>query len=141
LIATVDSVGHVFAIRDGTTRVRFTAYVPQNLPCWGEKLTAGSRVVVECANALRDITLTPSESTAAVGDSVDYDVVVPSPCFAGTITEADTSVAWSSSDTSVAVVLDSLGRVRAVGEGAAIVTATLQTDPSHSASARLEVTD
>lgn len=140
-VARVDSTGEVLGVAEGNAVAVARATFPMDAACVDRQTQAAARLTVTCAEGatIRSIQIDPADTTLVVGDTADFTYRLPSRCHLGGITERDTAVSWSTSDTSVAVVLDSLGRVRAVGEGAATVTATLETDPAKSASARLEV--
>lgn len=101
-------------------------------------MTATAEIEVECAPTELAITLTPADTTVAVGDSVDFTFTLPDGCQLESITEADTAVVWESSDSSVATV-DSLGVATAIDSGEVFIDATLASDPSKSVTGSLTV--
>lgn len=140
-VARVDSTGEVLGVAEGNTVAVGRATFPPDAVCVDRQTQAAARVTVTCAEGpqIRPIRIDPPDTTLVVGDTADFTYRIPSLCHLGGITERDTAVSWSSSDTSIVVVLDSLGRVRAVRKGATTVTGRLETDPSKSAAASLEV--
>lgn len=109
-VATVDKNGLVRALKAGNTTVTVSA-------ANGKSLTVSIQVKVKTLVLVESIALSPKSLQLEVGASrsmaVQYN---PS-------NVSDKSVAFKSSDTSVATV-DYSGTVRAVGEGSAAITAT-----------------
>ena len=85
-------------------------------------------------NTVSSVTLNHTESRTLVGNSALLSASV----WPWNVT--DTSVVWSSSDTSVATV-DQNGRVYGISAGTAIITATSTLDPTKSASCVFDVTE
>ena len=103
-IASVDSNGTITAIGEGTTTITATCGTA----------TANCVVTVNTPAPTDYVTLDKSSMTIAVGNT-------------GTLTaNASGSVAWSSSDTSIATV-DQTGEVTGIAEGTATITATCGT--------------
>ena len=108
LVAAVDSVGLVMAIRNGVAAITARA---------GSASGSAAASVMQQA---RSVTVLPSSDTVALGDTVR---LAAEAFDENGYTVVDAEFTWSSSDTSVAPV-DSLGLVRGIGEGVAAITAT-----------------
>ncbi len=104
-VATVDSQGNVTAVGKGNAVITATA--------GGKSATCNVTVGV----ALQSISLNKKELNLNKGISETLTVA-----YTPVDTDADKTVVWSSSDTSVATV-DTQGKVTAVGKGNAIITA------------------
>ena len=108
-VATVDANGKVTAIGVGTAIITATSVNGKTAQC--------SVVVAKRPNPVTAITLNKSQLSLVEGDSETLTVTY-------TPEDADDrSVTWTSSDTKIATV-DANGKVTAVAEGAAIITAT-----------------
>ena len=108
LVAAVDSVGLVMAIRNGVAAITARA---------GSASGSAAASVMQQA---RSVTVLPSSDTVALGDTAR---MAAEAFDENGYTVVDAAFTWSSSDTSVAPV-DSLGLVRGIGEGVAAITAT-----------------
>lgn len=131
-VVTVDSTGIVKGISEGTASVIATADADSSV-----RDSASVEVMDGCAPAGFDFTVSPQDTSVAVGDSVPYS------------TTEDTvpgSSEWSSTDTAVATI-DSTGL--AVGEGGGTTSIVLRAERPEgycgpefeSDTASLEVTD
>lgn len=111
-VATISSTGLVTAVGVGTTQIRVAA--------GGREQTTNLTVT---AGTVQSVTVTPTaRSFFQAGDTVTFSAVVRNTRNA----IVSVPLTWSSSNTNVAVV-DQSGRVRAVGEGSAIISATAGT--------------
>ena len=107
-VATVDATGKVTAVAEGTATITATA---------GDK-TATCTVTVKAATiAVTSVALDKSELALTVGDAAVQLTATVAPDNA-----TDKAVTWSSDKTSVATV-DATGKVTAVAEGTATITA------------------
>ena len=107
-VATVDATGNVTAVAEGTATITATA---------GDK-TATCTVTVKAATiAVTSVALDKSELALTVGDAAVQLTATVAPDNA-----TDKTVTWSSDKTSVATV-DATGKVTAVAEGTATITA------------------
>ena len=106
-IATVDQSGVVTGVAPGTATITASA----------EGLTSTSTITVtENIVVLESITVSPSTYRMAVGDVVPLQVTKNPQ-------DANATITWTSSDTTIAVV-DSQGEVTAISPGTATITAS-----------------
>lgn len=122
-IATVTRDGQVVGLGVGGTRV------------FAElgSVTAEARLTVLSACRIRGVTVTPATARLRVGEQLQISPALSCP--------ENAEVArflWGSSDTLVAAV-DAMGRVVARRAGSAVVVATLASDSSRAAAARIDV--
>ncbi len=109
-VATVDAAGHVTAIAEGTATITAT--------CQGVKATVAVTVSAKSDVKNPTIEVTPAAIALVEGDAATLSI-------RKTDIDSGAEVTWSSSDPSVATV-DSNGKVTAVGEGTATITASCQ---------------
>jgi len=110
LVATVSSSGLVTAVADGPTNISATT----------DGVTGTASVTV--AQAVAAVVVTPGTVTlTALGDTVRFSGVAND---ANGNAVAGTSVSWSSSDTTIATVVDTTGLATSVGLGTATITGT-----------------
>ncbi len=127
----------------GTYRLAFEAFSDHEIPTWdgfkdyespffpGEFYLVKTRTLtVINPNPVDSVNVTPATATIRQGQTQNLTAtVLPA--------KADQRVTWSSSDVNVATVKD--GKVTAVGEGKAEITATSVKDPSRSGKAEIIV--
>ncbi len=114
-VATVSSKGKVTGIKGGTAVITATAVNGKSASC---TVTVASREVSK-------VTVNKSSASLVIGKTVSLKAgVAPSNAISKKVT-------WKSSDTSVATVSSS-GKVKAVGIGTAVITATANNGVSDS---------
>jgi hypothetical protein len=114
--ATVDANGKVTAVAAGNATITATAAADA-----GAK--ASALITVSASKGVQKVTVNPSNQILKVGDFVQLGAQVDRDAgVAGTVT-------WSSSATGVATV-DNTGKVTAVANGSAIITAASTVDPT-----------
>lgn len=123
-VATVDAEGTVTAIAKGTATITATAND-------GSGVSATCKVTVE-DGLLKSITISKKSAELFVGDDITLTVTT-APDYA-----TDHSVTWSSDNTEVAIV-DTDGKVTAIAEGTATITATANDGSGVSASCKVTV--
>ena len=106
-VATVDANGKVTAVKEGTATITAKA---------GEKTATCTVTVAKKVIAVESVTLNKESLALVEGDSETLTATVKPD------NATDKSVTWSSSDSSVATV-DANGKVTAVKEGTATITA------------------
>ena len=107
-VATVDATGNVTAVAEGTATITATA---------GDKTATCKVTVTAAAVAVTSVALDKTELALTVGDAAVQLTATVAPDNA-----TDKTVTWSSDKTSVATV-DATGKVTAVAEGTATITA------------------
>ena len=123
-VATVDQTGKVTAVANGTAVITVTTQD-------GNK-TAIANITVSIPISVTSVTVTPSSGTlTTVGETLQLT--------AGVLPEnaSNRNVSWVSSNTNVATV-DQTGKVTAVANGTAVITATTQ-DGNKTATANITV--
>lgn len=115
-IATVDSTGKVTAVADGTATITATAPAPNT------SVKDTIDITVQ-ENKITAISLNKTSGTIHRGKNETLTVTYTKQDATKDPTD-DTTITWTSSDTSVATV-DSTGKVTAVGKGSATITAAL----------------
>lgn len=123
-IATVDAEGNVTAIKEGTAIIKATAND-------GGGAEATCQVTVQ-SKLLKTLSMSKTSSTIYEGDSITLTVKT-APSYA-----VDHSVTWSSNNTEVATV-DANGKVKAITEGTAVITATANDGSGLSATCKVTV--
>ena len=123
-IATVDAEGNVTAIKEGTAIIKATAND-------GGGAEATCQVTVQ-SKLLKTLSMSKKSSTIYEGDSITLTVKT-APSYA-----VDHSVTWSSNNTEVATV-DANGKVKAITEGTAVITATANDGSGLSATCKVTV--
>ncbi|MBR5559268.1 MAG: Ig-like domain-containing protein [Oscillospiraceae bacterium] len=126
-IATVDSSGKVTAVKEGQATITATANDGSGIKATCGVTVAAAKVAVE------SVALSDSALELKAGETKTLTATVKPD------NAADKTVTWSSSDKSVATV-DNNGKVTAVKEGQATITATANDGSGKSASCTVTVT-
>ena len=122
--ATVDATGKVTAVAAGVTTITATAA--------GDANVKASAVVTVSGRGVQSVTVQPPNAIIKVGEFIQATAVVARDAgVAGTVT-------WTSSATSIATV-DATGKITAVANGAATITAASTVDPTVTGSMALPV--
>jgi len=123
-VATVDADGLVTAVAPGTATITATSNFDDSV--------SGSAEVVVLPPSVTTVTVDPAEATVDTGATQQFDASV------ATVSGADDTVTWTTSNPTVATIDDD-GLATAVAPGTATITATSNFDDSVTGTATLNV--